>query len=145
MDDYGLKALKYAEFAEKAYEMAKRCVGTKDLPAKRRRTYKEDTRSVDSPAATSESPNEKTNGKNSPPVCKGCGRSHLGRCQYTSHPDFNKSDKSWAESENGKKYAKMGIFKLPLKAPFLPGSDTSWIAPSRKRGAKEVNPAKKGK
>ena len=102
-----------------AYEMAKRCrwttkgsrsrVGTKDLPAKRRKTYKEDTRSVDSPAATSESPNEKTDGENSPPVCKGCGRSHLGRCQYTSHPDFNKSDKSWAESENGKKYAKMGI------------------------------------
>ena len=146
MSDYGLKALKYAEFAERAYEMARRCRWTskgsrsrgriQDLPAKRRKTYKEDTRGVDSPAATSDSPNDKTDVENKPPVCRGCGRGHLGRCAYTSHPDFNKSDKPWAESENGKKYAKMGIFKLPLKAPFLPGSDTTWEAPPRKRGAK---------
>ena len=35
-------------------------------------------------------------------LCKGCGRGHIGKCSYSSHPDFNKSDKPWAESEQGK-------------------------------------------
>jgi hypothetical protein len=37
-------------------------------------------------------------------LCKGCGNKHPSLCYLVEHPDYNKTDKSWAESPNGKRW-----------------------------------------
>ena len=37
--------------------------------------------------------------------CKVCGRNHAGDCTRTNHPDANKADVPWDQSESGKRFA----------------------------------------
>ena len=46
--------------------------------------------------------------------CLVCGRHHAGKCNYRHHPDANKSNKPWAETDQGKALAALGYEFLPV-------------------------------
>jgi hypothetical protein len=51
--------------------------------------------------------------KESKDYCRGCGRIHKGDCELVYHPNFNRSDLTWAESGIGKQFKKQGHDVLP--------------------------------
>jgi uncharacterized protein YaiI (UPF0178 family) len=53
-------------------------------------------------------------GTTSPLLCKGCGRGHGGQCNFSKHPDFNKSALPWDQSTTGKLWAAKGKPVLPI-------------------------------
>jgi len=42
-------------------------------------------------------------------TCVGCGRTHDSPCLFKLHPMFNKTNRSWAESENGRILSTFGV------------------------------------
>ena len=45
-------------------------------------------------------------------VCKVCGRNHSGPCRLSNHPDANLTDKSWPDSDMGKRWKAKGYDTL---------------------------------
>jgi len=65
------------------------------------------------------------------PLCKGCGKPHGGSCDLgpdgANHPDWNKTNKPWADSEMGKKWAEQQRATLPRNRSI---KDPSWRNPT---------------
>jgi len=65
-------------------------------------------------------------------ACNGCGRKHPNheQCILRDHPDFNKSNKSWVESEKGKLWAAKDA-KVEVLPWFQTLAGTKWEAPDK--------------
>jgi len=62
-------------------------------------------------------------------VCKGCGVVHRSKtCLLKDHPDYNTSEKSWAESEKGIAWKAKGEYRLPMEKTL---SGTVWNIPAQ--------------
>ena len=61
-------------------------------------------------------------------VCNGCGVAHNSKiCLLKDHPDYNTSDKSWAESEKGIAWKAKGESRLPMEKTL---NGKGWEIPS---------------
>jgi hypothetical protein len=63
-------------------------------------------------------------------VCKVCGRNHPGLCRLRNHPDANMSDKSWPDSEMGKRWKAKGHDSLPGRRKL---DGDPWVKEADKR------------
>ena len=81
-------------------------------------------------------PNSVARQPNTPwPTCRGCGRAHNPlSCHLESHPDFNRSGGTWAESQQGKAYQRLNQSSIPKgkKLSIDRSALVEW-APSTKR------------
>src|SRR5690606_2551064 len=62
--------------------------------------------------------------------CRVCGRDHGGTCRLANHPDANKSDRDWKDSEKGKKWRAKGEHVLPPRR-LLNGD--KWVDPGKQK------------
>ena len=81
-----------------------------------------------------------TNDKNTP--CKGCGRVHSGDCLLKQHPDWNNSNKSWADSEKGKAWASHTTNAKVLPRSMTLNREASWSPPELPKGAEKKTKSK---
>jgi len=87
------------------------------------------TVSNDDAKASDSTKKDKTSAQKSE-LCTGCGRPYHNReaCRFKSHPDFNKSNVAWKDSEKGKQWALRHCKTLPFDKS-LSGDLGSYVVP----------------